>query len=109
VRNRTWLRVVAAVLLVALVLSMGVAATAQQADESPAGEIIPKPNSGEEPEEAGDRGGSLQVALLGLIGVVVVGMVIHITRQSADARHQRTERARKAAELRAEREDHNRR
>lgn len=108
-RNRTWLRVVAAVLLVALVLSMGVAAMAQEADESPAGEIIPKPNSGEEPDEAGDRGGSLQVALLGLIGVVVVGMVVHITRQSADARQERTERAQKAAELRAAREGHPRR
>lgn len=108
-RNRTLVRVVAAVLLIALVLSMGVAAMAQEADESPVGEIIPKPNSGKAPEDAGDRGGSLQVGLLGLIGVVVVGMVVHITRQSADARQERTERARQAAEVRAEREGQSRR
>ena len=40
--------------------------------------IIPRPNSGHEPEDAGDRGGALQLALLGLIvvGVGFVGMKI---------------------------------
>jgi hypothetical protein len=36
--------------------------------------MIPRPNSGHEPSEAGDRGGALQLALLGLI-VVGVGVV----------------------------------
>jgi len=35
--------------------------------QDPAGEIIPQPNSGREPEHNGDRGGTLQVALFGLI------------------------------------------
>jgi hypothetical protein len=36
--------------------------------------MIPRPNSGHEPTEAGDRGGALQLAVLGLI-VVGVGFV----------------------------------
>jgi hypothetical protein len=46
--------------------------------------IIPRPNSGHEPTEAGDRGGALQLAVLGLIvvGVGVVGWkVFRQTRQ----------------------------
>lgn len=100
-RNRTLLRVVAAVLLIALVLSMGVAAMAQDATDSPAGEIIPKPDSGAEPEEAGDRGGSLQVLLLGLIAVAITGMAIYVSRQSRSARADRLERARRSAAVRA--------
>ena len=100
-RNRTLVRAVAAVLLVALVLSMGVAAMAQEPGDSPVGEIIPKPDSGQEPEEAGDRGGSLQVALLGLIAVAVAGIAVHLSRQSASARADRSERARRAVDARA--------
>lgn len=99
-RNRTLVRVIAAVLLVALVLSIGVAAMAQEPGDSPVGEIIPAPDSGEEPEEPGDRGGSLQVALLGLIAVAVAGMVVHVSRQSTTARSDRLERARRAADER---------
>jgi hypothetical protein len=101
VRNRTLVRVIAAVLLIALVLSMGVAAMAQEGRDSPVGEIIPKPDSGEAPEEAGDRGGSLQVALLGLIAVGVAGMAVYVSRQSTSARADRLERARRAADERA--------
>lgn len=46
--------------------------------------IIPRPNSGHEPTEAGDRGGALQLAVLGLIvvGVGVVGFkIFRQTRQ----------------------------
>ena len=46
--------------------------------------IIPRPNSGHDPEDAGDRGGALQLALLGLIvvGVGVIGVkVFRQTRQ----------------------------
>jgi hypothetical protein len=43
--------------------------------------IIPRPNSGHEPTEAGDRGGALQFAVLGLI-VVGVGFVgVKVFRQ----------------------------
>jgi hypothetical protein len=53
------------------------------------GDIIPQPNSGAEPEDAGDRGGALQTALfIGLVGaIVVVGAVI--VRQSRKARAER--------------------
>src|SRR3546814_18884529 len=62
------LRIVAASLIaVLLVLSVSPPAGAQASGESPVGELIPKPNSGDEPEDAGDRGGPLPVGLLGLI------------------------------------------
>ena len=96
-RNKTFVRVVAAVLLIALVLSMGVAAMAQEATDSPVGEIIPEPNSGAEPQEAGDRGGSLQLGLLALIGVAITGMAVHVSRRSKVAGEQRIERARSHA------------
>jgi hypothetical protein len=40
--------------------------------------IIPRPNSGHEPEDAGDRGGALQLTVLALIvvGVGVVGVKV---------------------------------
>jgi hypothetical protein len=44
-------------------------------------EIIPEPNSGEAPEEAGDRGGALQLTLLAVVTVAVAGGAWHISRQ----------------------------
>ena len=38
--------------------------------------IIPRPNSGKAPEEAGDRGGWAQLSLLGLIVVVLLIMAL---------------------------------
>jgi hypothetical protein len=40
--------------------------------------IIPRPNSGHDPAEAGDRGGALQLAVLGLLvaGVGFVGFKV---------------------------------
>lgn len=53
------------------------------------GDIIPQPNSGSEPEDAGDRGGALQTVLfLGLVGAIVVGAAV-IVRQSRKARAER--------------------
>lgn len=52
----------------------------------PAPNIVPAPNSGAAPSEAGDRGGALQLALLGLIVVAVAGGVVHLTRQSRRGR-----------------------
>jgi hypothetical protein len=49
--------------------------------------VIPRPNSGAEPQQMGDRGGSGQLALLGLlvlaiciIGTVVVRSTVRATR-----------------------------
>jgi uncharacterized protein HemX len=98
------LRVIAVVLLVALLLSMGVAALAQEGGDpatdpdSPAGEIIPEPNSGRAPEEAGDRGGSLQLAILALVGLAILGMAAHVVRQSSAARAARVQRAAERAD-----------
>lgn len=53
------------------------------------GDIIPQPNSGSEPEDAGDRGGALQTALfIGLVGAIVVAGAL-IVRQSRKARAER--------------------
>lgn len=64
-----------AVLLVALVVgllgpSAGTALAqdgTQPTNEVPTQDIVPKPNSGRPPEEAGDRGGALQLLVLALI------------------------------------------
>jgi hypothetical protein len=47
--------------------------------------MIPRPNSGHEPTEAGDRGGTLQLAVLGLIvvGVGIVGYKVFRQTQSS--------------------------
>lgn len=78
-------------------LSVTAVAAAQESDEpgfeineapredDPAGEIIPKPNSGVAPETAADRGGALQWLLLGLIvGFFALGG-FSIARQSRRA------------------------
>jgi hypothetical protein len=51
--------------------------------------IIPEPNSGHEPREAGDRGGALQLLLLAVIvtGVgVIAGFVVRESRRNLAAR-----------------------
>jgi hypothetical protein len=47
--------------------------------------MIPRPNSGHEPTEAGDRGGTLPLAVLGLIvgGVGIVGYKVFRQTQSS--------------------------
>jgi hypothetical protein len=52
----------------------------------PAQDIVPQPNSGEEPHEAGDRGGALQLAILGLVVVAIGGGGAMAVRQSRRAR-----------------------
>ncbi len=44
--------------------------------------IIPEPNSGDAPSEAGDRGGALQLALLVLVVAAIAGAVLALVRQS---------------------------
>jgi hypothetical protein len=86
----------AGLLLIVLALTAGAAAPARAGDDPAATDvtpttafddgdqrIIPRPDSGREPTEAGDRGGALQLALLGLI-VVGVGVAgVRILRQTS--------------------------
>ncbi len=51
-------------------------------DPIPGEGIIPMPNTGHEPEEAGDRGGALQVLVLVLIVAGVGGSATMIVRES---------------------------
>ena len=48
--------------------------------------IIPQPNSGVEPHDAGDRGGALQLGLLAVIVLAIGGAVLFVMRQSRRAR-----------------------
>jgi uncharacterized protein HemX len=48
----------------------------------PSQDIIPRPNSGSEPQEAGDRGGALQLGLLALVVVAIGGTVLVLVRRS---------------------------
>jgi hypothetical protein len=45
--------------------------------------MIPRPNSGQAPDDAGDRGGALQLLVFGL---VVVGIGAGVTKVVLDAR-----------------------
>jgi hypothetical protein len=89
------LALVAGLLLVALVLlAPAPAATGQEGGDDtttstvpgPVDGIIPRPNSGAEPTEAGDRGGALQVAVLVAIVVGVGVIVALVVRESRRAR-----------------------
>jgi hypothetical protein len=53
------------------------------------GDIIPRPNTGVEPEDPGDRGGALQsVLFVGIVGgIVLIGALV--VRQSRRARAER--------------------
>ena len=48
--------------------------------------IVPEPNTGAEPQDAGDRGGALQLAVLGLVILGIAGAVVVVVRQSKRAR-----------------------
>jgi hypothetical protein len=83
-------RLLLAVALV-LLLSSGSRAGAQEGTtttipELPAPHIIPEPNSGHAPEDAGDRGGALQVTLLVVVVAAVGGGVALVVHQSRRAR-----------------------
>jgi hypothetical protein len=98
----------AAAVLVAVVLWWGAPAFAlpaqQPGDEGdsttssvtapPDQDIIPEPNSGHPPTEAGDRGGALQLALLALIvaGVGFVAWRIIVSARRHEARREETRR-----------------
>lgn len=62
-------------------------ATTIGAEESPG--IIPEPNQGAEPQDAGDRGGALQTLLFVLIVGSTLGIGAVVVRQSRRARAER--------------------
>jgi hypothetical protein len=74
--------------LAAVLALLGPSVLAQDTPSTgvPTQDIIPKPNSGHEPSEAGDRGGALQLLVLGVVVVAVSGAVVHLTRASRRAR-----------------------
>jgi hypothetical protein len=85
--RRVALLVAAAAL--ALVLTAGPATAAglqDNAPDVPVQHMIPRPDSGQKPEDSGDPGGSMQLALLGLVCVVLAGGTIHLIRVSRKAR-----------------------
>jgi hypothetical protein len=51
----------------------------------PEQDIVPHPNEGAEPEDPGDRGGALQLVVLGLVVVGIGGVVGLVVRQSKRA------------------------
>jgi hypothetical protein len=61
--------------------------TTSAAPESPG--IIPEPGSGSEPEDAGDRGGTLQTVLFALIVMAVLAIGAMVVRESRRARRRR--------------------
>jgi hypothetical protein len=82
---------------VALTVALGAApAAAQEPPTTSQGtpvdqDIIPDPDSGQNPSEAGDRGGALQYAVLGLVVVGIGGGVYLAMRES---KRKRAEQAR---------------
>ena len=52
----------------------------------PSQDIVPRPNSGSAPQEAGDRSGVLQIGLLALLVVAIGGAVLWVVHQSRRAR-----------------------
>jgi uncharacterized protein HemX len=60
-------------------------------------DIVPQPNSGQAPEEAGDRGGALQLLILAVLVVAVGGAVLHLRRQSRRVRQPDASNASQAA------------
>ncbi len=80
---------------VATVLVLGAPAAAQEDDgngidiRSPGDDgvtILPRPNSGQAPENPGDPGGWQQLLLLGLIVVALVAIATLVIRQSRKER-----------------------
>lgn len=55
-------------------------------EELPTPHIIPRPNSGHKPIDSGDRGGSLQLLVLGIVVVALGGGVARVVRDSRRAR-----------------------
>lgn len=90
------MRRILATIILAVVVVLAAPAASAQSDEGTTttariegGDIIPRPNTGAEPQDAGDRGGALQTVLfVGIVGGVVV-MAAIVVRQSRRARADR--------------------
>jgi len=81
-------RVLAGLGLAAVLLlgPSGSSALAQDPVQVPTQDIVPEPNSGQAPSEAGDRGGALQLLILGAVLATIGGATCHLVRQSRRAR-----------------------
>jgi hypothetical protein len=88
--------VLAGVVLLAVPGRAGAAPTQDEPDPAttenpvaPEQDIIPRPNSGHDPNDAGDRGGALQitlfVALVGGVGLIVT-LVVRESRRNRQSR-----------------------
>jgi hypothetical protein len=81
-------RLLALLIFSAVLVSLPAAAVAQDAPPTTNAvgqsrpRIFPRPNSGAAPQEAGDRGGALQLGLLATVVLVMGGTVVHLVRQS---------------------------
>lgn len=77
--------VVGALLSAVLLVATPVVARAQDegppSGQVPTQDIVPQPNSGEAPLEAGDRGGALQLMIPLLIVAAIGGGVWHLSRE----------------------------
>lgn len=83
-------------LVVVLACAMALAVPAQAQEHTstspsttvglPTQDIVPQPNSGAAPQEAGDRGGALQLGVLALVVVAISGATFALVRQSRRAR-----------------------
>lgn len=60
--------------------------TSTTVSDVPDPHIIPEPNTGAEPDDAGDRGGALQLGLLAVLVLAIAGAVLYVVRQSRRAR-----------------------
>ena len=87
-RHRTLIGVLVLTLVVGLAAGRPTVTAAQEPPVTPmtTPDIVPKPNSGRAPTEAGDRGGALQLLILALLAGAVGGGVLHLTRESRRAR-----------------------
>lgn len=87
------MRTTARLALLGLILAVGliVAPPGASAQEPPSTgmttqDIIPKPNAGHAPTEAGDRGGALQLLVPALLAAAIGGGALHLRRQSRRSR-----------------------
>lgn len=90
-RTKALHALLASAVVVVLAVGSGVPTATVGAQEPPSTgmttqDIVPKPNSGSAPDEAGDRGGALQLLLPVVIAGALGGAVLHLRRQSRRAR-----------------------
>jgi uncharacterized protein HemX len=89
VRARLAAAVVGPLLAVVTLVGPAVLPAGAQEGDVPTQDIIPEPDSGKAPEEAGDRGGGLQLAVFGLVVAALAGGGGYVALQSRRARQAR--------------------